>query len=137
MPKLHNLTRFSAVDLLSLTKEGRRRLVVCVAARFSLPRPGDRAGIPALADEQRPPPLADVYLGEHVYLNTQAAIKVLQMRLSDEDKRSFLEEARTIASAMGTSARFVAFPGVPHMPIIDARPEQWRREVEKFLAQVL
>src|SRR5438128_1171415 len=40
---------------------------------------------------------ADVYLGEHVYLNTQAAIKVLQMRLSDEDKRSFLEEARTIA----------------------------------------
>jgi eukaryotic-like serine/threonine-protein kinase len=40
---------------------------------------------------------ADVYLGEHVYLNTQAAIKVLQMRLTDDDKRSFLEEARTIA----------------------------------------
>lgn len=40
---------------------------------------------------------ADVYLGEHVYLNTPAAIKVLQMRLTDEDKRSFLEEARTIA----------------------------------------
>ena len=40
---------------------------------------------------------ADVYLGEHIYLNTPAAIKVLQMRLTDEDKRSFLEEARTIA----------------------------------------
>jgi eukaryotic-like serine/threonine-protein kinase len=40
---------------------------------------------------------ADVYLGEHIYLNTQAAIKVLQMRLTDEDKISFLEEARTIA----------------------------------------
>src|SRR6266487_797806 len=40
---------------------------------------------------------ADVYLGEHIYLNMQAAIKVLQMRLTDEDKRSFLDEARTIA----------------------------------------
>src|SRR5256885_897450 len=40
---------------------------------------------------------ADVYLGEHVYLNTLAAIKVLQMRLTDDDKRSFRDEARTIA----------------------------------------
>ena len=40
---------------------------------------------------------ADVYLGEHIYLNTPAAIKVLQLRLTDEDKQSFLEEARTIA----------------------------------------
>jgi len=55
----------------------------------------------------------------------------------EQDERVTVEEARTIASAMGTSARFVAFPGVPHMPIIDARPEQWRREVEKFLEQVL
>jgi eukaryotic-like serine/threonine-protein kinase len=28
---------------------------------------------------------ADVYLGEHVYLNTQTAIKVLHVRLSGED----------------------------------------------------
>ena len=27
---------------------------------------------------------ADVYLGEHIYLQTPAAIKVLQMRLTDE-----------------------------------------------------
>lgn len=40
---------------------------------------------------------ADVYLGEHIYLNTQAAMKVLQVRLSDEDKQSFVNEARTIA----------------------------------------
>lgn len=40
---------------------------------------------------------ADVYLGEHVYLNTPAAIKILQLRLTEDDKRSFLEEARTIA----------------------------------------
>jgi uncharacterized protein len=55
----------------------------------------------------------------------------------EKDERVTLDEARTIASAMGTNSRFVAFSGVPHMPIVDARPEQWRWEVEKFLAQVL
>jgi serine/threonine protein kinase len=40
---------------------------------------------------------AEVYLGEHIYLKTQAAIKVLQMRLASEDREGFLEEARTIA----------------------------------------
>ena len=41
---------------------------------------------------------ADVYLGEHLYLNTKAAIKVLQTRLTNEDSTSFINEARTIAS---------------------------------------
>jgi serine/threonine protein kinase len=41
---------------------------------------------------------ADVYLGEHVYLSTQAAVKVLQTRLSAEnDLDSFRKEAWTIA----------------------------------------
>lgn len=40
---------------------------------------------------------AEVYLGEHIYLKTQAAIKVLQMRLTSEDREGFLAEARTIA----------------------------------------
>src|SRR5579864_3220631 len=40
---------------------------------------------------------AEVYLGEHIYLKTQAAIKVVQMRLAGEEKEGFLEEARTIA----------------------------------------
>jgi dipeptidyl aminopeptidase/acylaminoacyl peptidase len=55
----------------------------------------------------------------------------------EKDERVTLEEARAIAAAMGTNARFVAFPGVPHMPIVDARPEQWRREVGEFLERVL
>ena len=42
---------------------------------------------------------ADVYLGEHVYLNTLAAIKVLQMRLTDDDKRSFRD--RVLADLAG------------------------------------
>jgi serine/threonine protein kinase len=40
---------------------------------------------------------ADVYLGEHVYLRTQAAIKVLHTRLTQQEMESFIEEARTIA----------------------------------------
>jgi eukaryotic-like serine/threonine-protein kinase len=40
---------------------------------------------------------AEVYLGEHIHLGTQAAIKVLHTRLSDDDMKGFLTEARTIA----------------------------------------
>jgi len=41
---------------------------------------------------------ADVYLGEHVYLNTKVAIKILQTRVADGELEAFLKEARTIAS---------------------------------------
>ncbi len=41
---------------------------------------------------------AEVYLGKHIYLHTQAAIKVLQRQLSDEALEKFLQEARIIAS---------------------------------------
>ena len=40
---------------------------------------------------------ADVYLGEHVYLKTTAAIKVLHTRLASEDIEQFRTEALTIA----------------------------------------
>lgn len=40
---------------------------------------------------------ADVYLGEHIYLDTQAAIKVLHTQLADDDMEHFRTEARTIA----------------------------------------
>ncbi len=40
---------------------------------------------------------ANVYLGEHVYLKTQAAIKLLQLHLGDDERDQFLKEARTIA----------------------------------------
>src|SRR6266487_4862683 len=41
---------------------------------------------------------ADVYLGEHIYLKKQTAIKILQIRLAGDDMQGFLNEARTIAS---------------------------------------
>lgn len=40
---------------------------------------------------------AGVYLGEHVYLQTQAAIKILHTRLAQSEYKAFLQEARIIA----------------------------------------
>ncbi len=40
---------------------------------------------------------SEVYLGEHMYLHTQAAIKVLYGQLANHDVAGFLTEARTIA----------------------------------------
>jgi predicted ATPase/DNA-binding CsgD family transcriptional regulator len=41
---------------------------------------------------------AEVYLGEHVYLATQTALKILQMSLHGEHVEMFTREARTLAS---------------------------------------
>ena len=41
---------------------------------------------------------AEVYLGQHVYLNSQVALKVLHIVLNDEDIEAFAKEARTLAS---------------------------------------
>jgi serine/threonine protein kinase len=41
---------------------------------------------------------AEVYLGEHLHLKTQAAIKILQMRLIDSNMEQFRIEAQSIAS---------------------------------------
>src|SRR6266516_5301263 len=40
---------------------------------------------------------ADVYLGEHLYLKTHAALKVLRLQLTNNALEDFLHEARTIA----------------------------------------
>ncbi|GAC1383082.1 MAG: hypothetical protein NVSMB33_10860 [Ktedonobacteraceae bacterium] len=40
---------------------------------------------------------ADVYLGDHIYIKTQAAIKVLHAQLEREDIEKFRNEAQTIA----------------------------------------
>jgi WD40 repeat protein len=40
---------------------------------------------------------AEVYLGEHIYLDTPAAIKVLYTQLASEDEEQFRTEARTVA----------------------------------------
>lgn len=52
---------------------------------------------------------AEVYLGEHIYLKTQAAIKVLRMQLGSDDLQNFLKEAQTVAT-------------LKHEPINDVSP---------------
>src|SRR5437867_1602241 len=40
---------------------------------------------------------AEVYLGQHIYLNTQTAIKVMNAQLAKEDRGQFQTEANTVA----------------------------------------
>jgi eukaryotic-like serine/threonine-protein kinase len=64
---------------------------------FSMPRIGQQLGNYRLVHLLGHGSFADVYLGEHIHLNTQAAIKVLDMRLTNDDMDDFLKEARIIA----------------------------------------
>ena len=41
---------------------------------------------------------AEVYLTQHLRLNTQAAIKVLHTQLADEESDNFQREAQTVAA---------------------------------------
>ena len=55
----------------------------------------------------------------------------------EKDARATPQGARSMAQAMGKNARLVAFAGVPHMPIVDARPDEWTRDVQAFLKPLL
>jgi serine/threonine protein kinase len=43
---------------------------------------------------------AEVYLAEHIHLNTQAAVKLLSTQLANEDIEVFRDESRMIASLL-------------------------------------
>lgn len=65
MAQLHNLTPFSATILPSLGFDDQQLIVVVVAGRFNMPLPFESsASEPAIAEEQRPVPLADEYRGK-------------------------------------------------------------------------
>src|SRR6266700_8423244 len=68
---------------------------------------------------------AQVYLGEHVHLQTPAAIKVLQARLSRQDQESFLAEAQMIARLRHTNIiqvlEFGIEEGIPYL-VMDYAP---------------
>lgn len=57
---------------------------------------------------------AEVYLGEHIYLDTSAAIKVLHARIASEDIDHFRSEARTIARLVHPHIVRVLEFGVDH-----------------------
>jgi serine/threonine protein kinase len=61
-------------------------------------RVGDRIGNYRLIHLLGQGAFADVYLGEHIHLQTRAALKILQIRWVGEQLDLFRQEARTIAS---------------------------------------
>ncbi len=68
---------------------------------------------------------AEVYLGEHIYLDTTAAIKVLHTRLDDDDVEHFRDEARTVARLVHPNiVRVLEFnvqDGTPYL-VVDYAP---------------
>ncbi|HYK83815.1 MAG TPA: serine/threonine-protein kinase [Ktedonobacteraceae bacterium] len=62
-----------------------------------LDRTGQRLGNYILKSLVGQGGFADVYLGEHIYLETKAAIKVLQTRMTASELKEFIQEAKIIA----------------------------------------
>jgi len=57
---------------------------------------------------------AEVYLGEHIHLQTQAAVKVLRTQLANEDVQTFQREAQTVARLLHPNIVRVLDFGVEH-----------------------
>ncbi len=78
---------------------------------------------------------AEVYLGQHIRLNLQAAIKVLHTQLADDDIENFHREAQTIASLIHPHiVRILDFDlkdGVPFLVIDYAPNGSLRRQHRK------
>lgn len=51
----------------------------------------------------------------------------------EKDTRVTVTEARRIAAALGKKGRFVAFSALPHTAIVDARRDDWMKEVGQFM----
>ncbi|MDQ2714167.1 MAG: serine/threonine protein kinase [Chloroflexota bacterium] len=74
---------------------------------------------------------ADVYLGEHIHLRTNAAIKLLRTRLAEEDVKQFSEEARIVASLrhphIVSILDFAVSQGIPFL-VMDYAPNGTLRQ---------
>src|SRR5712691_2517776 len=78
---------------------------------------------------------AEVYLGEHVYLKSRAALKVLHTQLSEQDTASFVQEAQTLARLTHPHIvrvlDFAVEDGTPFLVIEDAHPGTLRHRHAK------
>lgn len=52
------------------------------------------------------------------------------------DTRATPEQARRLAGAMGANGKLILYSGVPHTAIVEARPDEWRRDVSRFLEKI-
>src|SRR5579859_870659 len=91
---------------------------------------------------------AEVYLGEHVYLKTLAAIKVFPPFLTEQDRDAFLHEAQTLArlihphivrileGSVDGGIPFLVMDYAPNGTLRDRHPEGERLALETILAYV-
>ncbi len=91
---------------------------------------------------------AQVYLGEHVYLKTLAALKVLDTELSDQDAASFVQEAQTLARlshphivrvldfAVEDGTPFLVIEYAPHGTLRQRHPKGTRLPLEMIIPYV-
>src|SRR5712692_2861354 len=82
---------------LSRQKNIRKLCLLSQGAAMMLNRVGQQLGNYRLIRLLGEGSFAQVYLGEHVRLKTNAAIKVLHTQIVDADRDSFLTEAQPIA----------------------------------------
>ncbi|HXV48193.1 MAG TPA: alpha/beta fold hydrolase [Candidatus Binatia bacterium] len=54
----------------------------------------------------------------------------------EKDNRATPAQARALASSMGKHGKVIVYPDVPHVPIVEARPLEWQRDVERFLIRL-
>ncbi len=91
---------------------------------------------------------AEVYLGEHIYLQTQAAIKILRILLLRSELRDFLREARVLAHlehphiirvldfGLQESIPFLVMQYAPHGSLRQRHPPGTRLSLEQVVAYV-
>lgn len=53
-----------------------------------------------------------------------------------DDVRVPPDQARNVAAALGVYSTLIVYDGVPHMPIVAARREEWSRDVREFLQSI-
>src|SRR5260370_211566 len=91
---------------------------------------------------------AEVYLGEHIYLKTLAALKVLDTELSEQDAASFVQEAQALASrshphivrvldfAVEDGTPFLVMEYAPHGTLRHRHPKGTRLPLEMIILYV-
>src|SRR5947209_6706641 len=91
---------------------------------------------------------AEVYLGEHIYLKSRAALKVLHAQLSERDAASFVQESQTLANlshphivrvldfAVEDGTPFLVIEYAPHGTLRHHHPKGTRLPLETVVLYV-
>jgi serine/threonine protein kinase len=85
---------------------------------------------------------AEVYLGEHIYLKSHAALKLVHVELPEEEREAFLQEAQTLVRlnhphivrlldfAVEAGTPFLVMEYAPHGTLRQKHPRGTRLPVE-------